>query len=175
MRSYGVGLMMTASRFDYRRLRLLAPALVLTALGGCLAVLVIGSRINGARRWMSSVRNVPASSWPSSRSPSGRPPICPSGRHRERSRSCAPIGLPARRLLPPDLAERISARRSRSSSSAGCASDLGDPGPTLAAGVELQPSRSRRDLVRALSAGAPLQLCRSLEGPRVPGSRRCRR
>ena len=48
----GVVLMMSASRFDYRRLRLLAPALVLTALGGCLAVLVIGSRINGARRWI---------------------------------------------------------------------------------------------------------------------------
>ena len=37
----GVGLMMTASRFDYRRLRLLAPALVLTALGVLLAVLLI--------------------------------------------------------------------------------------------------------------------------------------
>ena len=48
----GVALMMSASRFDYRRLRLLAPALVLTALGGCLAVLVVGSRINGARRWI---------------------------------------------------------------------------------------------------------------------------
>jgi cell division protein FtsW len=48
----GVGLMMLASRFDYRRLRLLAPGLVLTALAGCLAVLVIGSRINGARRWI---------------------------------------------------------------------------------------------------------------------------
>ena len=48
----GVALMMSASRFDYRRLRLLAPALVLTALGGCLAVLVIGSRINVARRWI---------------------------------------------------------------------------------------------------------------------------
>jgi cell division protein FtsW len=48
----GVGLMMFAARFDYRRLRLLAPGLVLTALGGCLAVLVIGSRINGARRWI---------------------------------------------------------------------------------------------------------------------------
>jgi cell division protein FtsW len=48
----GVGLMMAASRFDYRRLQLLAPALVLTALGGCLAVLVIGTRINGARRWI---------------------------------------------------------------------------------------------------------------------------
>jgi cell division protein FtsW len=48
----GVALMMTAARFDYRRLRLLAPGLVLIALGGCLAVLVIGSRINGARRWI---------------------------------------------------------------------------------------------------------------------------
>jgi cell division protein FtsW len=48
----GIALMMLASRFDYRRLRLLAPALVLTALGGCLAVLVIGTRINGARRWI---------------------------------------------------------------------------------------------------------------------------
>jgi cell division protein FtsW len=49
---FGVLLMMGAARFDYRRLRLLAPALVLTALAGCLAVLVIGSRINGARRWI---------------------------------------------------------------------------------------------------------------------------
>jgi cell division protein FtsW len=49
---FGVVLMIAASRFDYRRLRLLAPALVLTALAGCLAVLVIGARINGARRWI---------------------------------------------------------------------------------------------------------------------------
>ena len=48
----GVALMMTASRFDYRRLRLLAPGLVLTALAACLAVLVIGTRVNGARRWI---------------------------------------------------------------------------------------------------------------------------
>jgi cell division protein FtsW len=48
----GVGLMMLASRFDYRKLRLLAPGLVLTALAGCLAVLVIGTRVNGARRWI---------------------------------------------------------------------------------------------------------------------------
>ena len=47
---FGVLLMIVASRFDYRRLRLLAPALVLAALAGCLAVLVIGARINGARR-----------------------------------------------------------------------------------------------------------------------------
>jgi cell division protein FtsW len=49
---FGVALMMAASRFDYRRLRLLAPALVLTALAGCLAVLAVGARINGARRWI---------------------------------------------------------------------------------------------------------------------------
>jgi cell division protein FtsW len=49
---FGVILMMAASRFDYRRLRLLAPGLVLTALGGCLAVLAIGVRVNGARRWI---------------------------------------------------------------------------------------------------------------------------
>jgi cell division protein FtsW len=49
---FGVALMMAASRFDYRRLRLLAPALVLTALVGCLAVLAVGARINGARRWI---------------------------------------------------------------------------------------------------------------------------
>jgi cell division protein FtsW len=49
---FGVLLMMLASRFDYRRLRLLAPVLVLTALVGCLAVLAIGARINGARRWI---------------------------------------------------------------------------------------------------------------------------
>jgi cell division protein FtsW len=48
----GVALMMAAARFDYRRLRLFAPALVLIALAGCLSVLVIGSRINGARRWI---------------------------------------------------------------------------------------------------------------------------
>jgi cell division protein FtsW len=48
----GVALMMAASRFDYRRLRLLAPGLVLVALGGCLAVLAVGARINGARRWI---------------------------------------------------------------------------------------------------------------------------
>ncbi len=48
----GVALMIAAARFDYRRLRLLAPGLVLVALGGCLAVLVIGSSVNGARRWI---------------------------------------------------------------------------------------------------------------------------
>ena len=49
----GVGLMLTTARFDYRRLRALAPGLVLTSLFLCLAVLAIGSRVNGARRWIS--------------------------------------------------------------------------------------------------------------------------
>ena len=49
----GLGLMIAASRFDYRRLRGLAPALVLGSLGLCLVVLVAGTRVNGARRWLS--------------------------------------------------------------------------------------------------------------------------
>jgi cell division protein FtsW len=48
----GVVLMMLAARFDYRRLRALAPPLVLTALFLCLVVLGIGTRVNGARRWI---------------------------------------------------------------------------------------------------------------------------
>jgi cell division protein FtsW len=48
----GVILMTLASRFDYRRLRAFAPALVLSALCGCLMVLAVGARINGARRWI---------------------------------------------------------------------------------------------------------------------------
>ena len=48
----GFALMLLASRFDHRRLRLLAPPLVLTALGLCLAVLVVAPEINGARRWI---------------------------------------------------------------------------------------------------------------------------
>jgi cell division protein FtsW len=49
----GVALMLMTARFDYRRLRALAPGLVLTSLFLCLAVLAIGSRVNGARRWIS--------------------------------------------------------------------------------------------------------------------------
>jgi cell division protein FtsW len=48
----GVVLMITAARFDYRRLRALAPTLVVSALFLCLAVLVVGTRVNGARRWL---------------------------------------------------------------------------------------------------------------------------
>jgi len=48
----GLALLVTAARTDFRRLRVLAPPLVGTALFLCLAVLVVGTRINGARRWI---------------------------------------------------------------------------------------------------------------------------
>ncbi|HET7567469.1 MAG TPA: putative lipid II flippase FtsW [Gaiellaceae bacterium] len=49
----GAILLVVLSRTDFRRLRAAAPTLVLAALLACLAVLAIGSRINGARRWIS--------------------------------------------------------------------------------------------------------------------------
>ena len=48
----GVVLLMVASRTDYRTLRFLAPVLMLTSIGLCLAVLVLGQEVNGARRWL---------------------------------------------------------------------------------------------------------------------------
>jgi cell division protein FtsW len=48
----GIVLMIVAARHDFRKLRTLAPGLVLTALGLCLAVLAVGERIKGARRWI---------------------------------------------------------------------------------------------------------------------------
>lgn len=47
----GVIVMTAAARFDYHRLRYLAPPLLLVALALCVAVLVLGPEINGARRW----------------------------------------------------------------------------------------------------------------------------
>ena len=47
----GIALMLVASRFDYHRLRFLAPPLLLVALGLCVAVLVVAPEINGAKRW----------------------------------------------------------------------------------------------------------------------------
>jgi cell division protein FtsW len=49
----GIVLMVVAQRWDYRRLRSLAPALVVTSLALLAAVLVIGASVNGARRWIS--------------------------------------------------------------------------------------------------------------------------
>jgi len=48
----GFGLLLLLSRMRYRALRRLAPTLVAASLVLCLAVLVIGSEVNGARRWL---------------------------------------------------------------------------------------------------------------------------
>jgi cell division protein FtsW len=48
----GIVLLVFAARTDFRQLRALAPTLVIAALGLCMAVLVVGERINGARRWI---------------------------------------------------------------------------------------------------------------------------
>jgi cell division protein FtsW len=47
----GLVVLALASRFDYHRLRVLAPILLLGALALCIAVLVVAPPINGARRW----------------------------------------------------------------------------------------------------------------------------
>jgi len=48
----GVALLMVLYRADYRALRYLAPVLMLSSIGLCFAVLVIGQQVNGARRWL---------------------------------------------------------------------------------------------------------------------------
>ena len=48
----GVALLVFLSRTSLDSLRALAPGLVVTALVLCLGVLAVGSRINGARRWI---------------------------------------------------------------------------------------------------------------------------
>jgi cell division protein FtsW len=48
----GFALLVVAARSDFRKLKALAPTLVGSALFLCLAVLVIGTRVNGARRWI---------------------------------------------------------------------------------------------------------------------------
>jgi cell division protein FtsW len=47
----GLVLLAVASRFDYHRLQVLAPVLLLGALALCVAVLAVAPPINGARRW----------------------------------------------------------------------------------------------------------------------------
>ena len=49
----GIVLMILAQRWDYRRLKSLAPMLVLVSFVLLVAVLVVGPPINGARRWIS--------------------------------------------------------------------------------------------------------------------------
>jgi cell division protein FtsW len=47
----GLAILALASRFDYHRLRLVAPMLLVAALLSCVAVLAVAPPINGARRW----------------------------------------------------------------------------------------------------------------------------
>ena len=47
----GLLLLALASRFDYHRLRTLAPMLLVGSLFLCIAVLVVAPPINGAQRW----------------------------------------------------------------------------------------------------------------------------
>jgi cell division protein FtsW len=49
----GLVLLVGASRLDFRRLRDVAPGLLVVALALCLAVLLFAEPINGARRWLS--------------------------------------------------------------------------------------------------------------------------
>src|SRR5205085_3928131 len=49
---FGLVLMVAAARFDFRRLRTVAPSLVIASLGLLLAVLALGQAVNGARRWI---------------------------------------------------------------------------------------------------------------------------
>src|SRR3954466_4896610 len=49
----GIVLMIVAQRWDYRRLRAMAPMLVGISFALLAAVLVIGPPVNGARRWIS--------------------------------------------------------------------------------------------------------------------------
>src|ERR1051326_3206154 len=48
----GIALLLVARRWDYRRLRPMAPTLVLGALVLLVAVLAVGPAVNGARRWI---------------------------------------------------------------------------------------------------------------------------
>lgn len=48
----GLGLMFVFSRIDFRALKKLAPLLVLGSLVLCVAVLVLGTAVNGAKRWL---------------------------------------------------------------------------------------------------------------------------
>jgi cell division protein FtsW len=48
----GFAALVVAARSDFRKLRALAPPLVVVALFLCTAVLAVGTRVNGARRWI---------------------------------------------------------------------------------------------------------------------------
>ena len=49
---FGLVVLLMFSRLDLEKLRALAPTLVLAALIACVGVLAVGTRVNGARRWV---------------------------------------------------------------------------------------------------------------------------
>ena len=54
--AFGIAMLVWASRTDYRRLKQLAPTLLVVSLVSLLGVLVVGQSVNGARRWISRGR-----------------------------------------------------------------------------------------------------------------------
>ena len=107
--------MALAARFDYHRLRYLAPPLVLVALVLCVAVLVVGPPINGARRWflarpgeLPAVRAREARALPLRRDVPRAAPRAADVRRADASRSaCSPRSSAALILLEPDLGTTI--------------------------------------------------------------------
>ena len=169
----GVVLMALASRFDYHRLRYVAPPLMLVALGLCAAVLVVAPEINGARRWFLLG---PASFQPSELAKLAlclfaavylarrRPP-------RTLGELAKPLGLPDRALLRADPARA----RPRDDDHA-LRDDARRPprrrGSRPPAGDRVVPRdrrRAARDLRGALPARPRLQLPRPLERRRGVG------
>src|SRR5262249_15792289 len=84
----GFALLLVLSRTSYRTLRRFAPTIVTVALILCLAVLVVGPQVNGARRWLtpgpatfqpSQLANPPPPPWvpasPAPRPPRALPPL----------------------------------------------------------------------------------------------------
>ena len=69
----GIVALVVLSRTDFRRLRYLVPPLLLTSFALLVAVLVLGTPVNGAKRWLTlGPRRSSRPSSPSSRSPLGR-------------------------------------------------------------------------------------------------------
>ena len=169
----GVGLMIAASRFDNRRLRLLAPPLVLGSIVLCVAVLAVAPEINGAKRWLYFG---PISFQPSELAKlallifaAGY--LARNGAPRTLGELWRPVGLLAAVfaglfLLQPDLGTTISLMLMLS----GMLVVAGVPARTLAAAGGMAVTLgSRRDLGLAVPPRARLQLPRPVGDPENAG------
>ena len=147
----------------------LAPALVLTSLGLCLAVLVLG-RAGQRRAPLARFGSRPSSprSSPSSRSRSGRPRTSRGTARRRRSRSSRgrsgsrPGSSAGLILLEPDLGTAIAIGDRPRRVLARLRSAAAGPRRRR---LDRGRARARRDLVRALPPRAPVQLPRPVERP----------